>query len=238
MAQVTGAWQRGDDADEEDDDRSASTPADVCIAGRIISWQETGSEAAFAGLVQATLTRLQRIIKQTLRQRGVRDANVADDALSLVLDHLRRLPGGRQGERSVARFVPRSSEPLCGPDGDAGIPYLERLARSRAIDAARQRRRHAGLVFSQLSGRSRRPFEETIVGKDVGGMAPPGLSDLVWEAAQELEPREQRLIELLLAGKSQAMIAHVLEVNEGTVSRLRIRAIESLRRILAAAAPP
>jgi DNA-directed RNA polymerase specialized sigma subunit len=40
------------------------------------------------------------------------------------------------------------------------------------------------------------------------------------------------VVELLLAGKNQALIAHVLDVCEGTVSRLRTRAIAELRQIM------
>jgi RNA polymerase sigma factor (sigma-70 family) len=48
-----------------------------------------------------------------------------------------------------------------------------------------------------------------------------------------LPPRERTVIELLLEGKSQAVIAHMLEVCEGTVSRLRGRATAALRNLLA-----
>jgi DNA-directed RNA polymerase specialized sigma subunit len=41
------------------------------------------------------------------------------------------------------------------------------------------------------------------------------------------------VIELLLEGKSQAVISHALDVCEGTVSRLRTRAIASLRSLMA-----
>ena len=50
--------------------------------------------------------------------------------------------------------------------------------------------------------------------------------------ARRSDWRQRLVVELLLEGKSQALIAHVLGVNEGTVSRLRARAIASLRRIL------
>ena len=40
-------------------------------------------------------------------------------------------------------------------------------------------------------------------------------------------------MELLLEGKNQATIAHVLDVCEGTVSRIRMRAIATLRDRLA-----
>jgi DNA-directed RNA polymerase specialized sigma subunit len=41
------------------------------------------------------------------------------------------------------------------------------------------------------------------------------------------------VIELLLDGKSQAVVAHVLDVCEGTVSRIRASVIKSLRQMLA-----
>ena len=47
-----------------------------------------------------------------------------------------------------------------------------------------------------------------------------------------LEPRLRTVVELLLEGKSQVVIAHVLVVCEGTVSRLRTRAIAELKRLL------
>jgi DNA-directed RNA polymerase specialized sigma subunit len=40
-------------------------------------------------------------------------------------------------------------------------------------------------------------------------------------------------MELLLEGKNQATVAHVLDVCEGTVSRLRMRAIATLRDLMA-----
>jgi len=132
----------------------------------------------------------------------------------------------------VTRFAPRSPGPPCGIDSDAGAAYLEQLARSRAIDAARRRKRRGSLVFSQLDSPSRTPFAETIIGADAEGTAASYRYDLVCEAVLQLEPRQRLLVELLLAGKSRAMIAHVFEVTEGTVSRLRSRAIESLRQIL------
>jgi len=224
------AQQRQAAAGMAEENDSAGHPDS--IARQLIQWQESGSEAAFETLLRNVLARLEQIIATTLRQQGVRDGTVADDALSLVLDHLRRLPGGGNGERNVARFAPRARGPLCGPDGDAGVAYLEQLARSRALDAARRRKRERCLVFSQLHAARETPFEETIVGDDAIGNTSPTIRDLVCEAAARLEPRQRLLIELLLAGKSQAMIAHVLEVSEGTVSRLRLKAIESLRRIL------
>jgi len=52
------------------------------------------------------------------------------------------------------------------------------------------------------------------------------------DAILHLPPRERLVMELLLEGKNQATIAHVLDVCEGTVSRLRMRAIASLRDLM------
>lgn len=54
--------------------------------------------------------------------------------------------------------------------------------------------------------------------------------DRVRQAAATLEPRERAVVELLLEGQSQRTIATALALSEGTVSRLRSRAIESLRQ--------
>jgi len=202
------------------------------VAAQIIAWQTNGSEAVLESLLRCVMPRLESVIQRVLRRRGIRDASAIDDTLSLVLDHLRRLPGCEDGERDVARFAPRL--PVAGgvARGDAGIAYLVQLANSRAIDVARRRQRRATRVFSEIGSLDGTAFEATIIGDDPIGAASPKLRDTIAESAARLEPRQRLLIELLLAGKSQAMIAHVLEVAEGTVSRLRLKAIESLRQIL------
>ena len=53
------------------------------------------------------------------------------------------------------------------------------------------------------------------------------------DAIPHLPNRERLVMELLLEGKTQATIAHVLDVCEGTVSRLRMRAIATLRDLMA-----
>ncbi len=47
-----------------------------------------------------------------------------------------------------------------------------------------------------------------------------------------LPPRERMVIELLLEGKSQAVISHMIGVCEGTASRLRSRATAKLRALM------
>ena len=65
-----------------------------------------------------------------------------------------------------------------------------------------------------------------------GASTPAGLCDRLREAVERLPARERLVAELLLEGKSQATIAHVLDVCEGTVSRLRSRAVGLLKELL------
>ena len=201
------------------------------VAMLLLSWQETGSDHAIESLVGLVLPDLLRVIRQTLRQCGVRDPAAADDAVSLVLDHLRRLPGGGN-DRRVARFLPERASPRSRRERDPGLGYLRQLARARAIDVARTRRRRRSVPFSALGPDADTPFEQTIAVPSAGPADAPPRSELLAAATLELEPRQRLVVEQLLEGKSQAVIAHMLGVNEGTVSRLRVRAIESLRRIL------
>jgi RNA polymerase sigma factor (sigma-70 family) len=198
------------------------------VAELVVAWQESGSHEAFERLVAAALPRLGPLVAATLLGRGIEDPAASDDAIALVLDHLRRLVDTGLDERHVAKFCATRSH---AAPSDAGWGYLRQLARSRACDVARERRRQS-LVFSQLQSRGGEDFELTIPGSAAGGTAPPPLTDRLREAARSLEPRQRQLVELLLDGKSQAVIAHVLGTSEGTVSRLRARAIKELRRIL------
>lgn len=194
------------------------------VAELLVEWQETGRHEVFDSLVKAVLPRLMGFVAATLVGQGIRDPAATDDALSLVLDHLRRLAGTGANDRQVGRFAPARSK---GARDDAGWGYLRQLARGRACDVARDRRRQ-GPVLSQLE-RSGRELSEQASAAAGGGVA---LSERLREAALSLEPRQRLLVEMLLDGKSQAVIAHMLEVSEGTVSRLRTRTLESLRRIL------
>jgi RNA polymerase sigma factor (sigma-70 family) len=202
--------------------------AGQAVAALLLEWQERGSHEAFETLAAMVLRRLGPLVAATLRGRGIKDPAASDDAISLVLDHLRRLASDSPADRAVTKFAAARSN---SADGAGGWGYLRHLARSRARDVARERRRQSP-VFSQLRGRGGEEFELTIPGGDAGGEAPPPLTDRLREAARSLEPRQRLLVELLLDGKSQALIAHALDVSEGTVSRLRVRAIKKLRRII------
>jgi len=198
------------------------------VTAALIAWQETGEEQWLESLVATTLAELAHLAAASLRRHGVHDRSAVDDALSLVFDHLRRLRGAAPGEHAVARFD--AGHPTGGARGDPGRAYLAWLVRERSFDVARQRRRLA---------KHWRPLSDQAVARlrSIDSRAGGEDDDERWarfqEAVELLEPRLRTVVEMLLAGKSQAVIAHVLDVCEGTVSRLRARAIAELRTLLA-----
>ena len=216
------------------------------ITEHLLQWQADGSAAAFEALVRAIMPLLERLASVTLRRHGIADASAIDDAVSLVLDHLRRLSGSVDGERTVARFVPASVQSgWKGPfdkgheddKGHAGAAYVSWLIRERARDVARGRRRESrhATAFSQLDHLPDRIIDERATLPPYGGDgagAPEGKVAALHEAIAMLDPRLRTVIELLLDGNSQASIAQALHVCEGTVSRMRGRAIMELRRLL------
>ena len=199
--------------------------ADVTTA--LIHWQETGEEQWLRSLVATTMSELEHVAAVSLRRLGVHDRSAVDDALSLVLDHLRRLRGTAPGDQAVARF---DAARRSGTRGDPGRAYLTWLVRERSLDVARQRLRLA---------KHRRPLTDQAI-FHLRPIAPRDdrpddheRREQFHAALERLEPRLRSVVEMLLAGKSQAVIAHVLDVCEGTVSRLRARAIAVLRELLA-----
>jgi RNA polymerase sigma factor (sigma-70 family) len=150
----------------------------------------------------------------------VADRSAVDDVVSLVLDHLRRLPCGNAGERRVALF--RGDDATVG----RGLAYVRLLARNRARDVARARHRRdrRARVFSMLDAMG---WQAVAAGRPVND-----LHEQLLDAVAQLEPPLRQVVELLLEGKSQATIAHVLDVCEGTVSRMRKRAVDRLRALL------
>ena len=203
----------------------------------LLEWQSTADHHRLEILLGESLPLLERFARQTLLRHGIADASAVDDALSLVFDHLRRLPDLPSGQRLVARFT-SDRRPRCRCfDGDAGLAYLHWLVRERAIDVARTRRRQSrrAVPFSQLDETAAKGLEKHA---DPNADSTAGVGPLaeactrLHEAIGTLEPRLRTVVELLLEGKNQATIAHALDVCEGTVSRLRVRAIEQLRRAL------
>jgi RNA polymerase sigma factor (sigma-70 family) len=204
----------------------------TCLATLLLGWQASGDERLLEPLIAASRPLIQKVAAGTLHRHGIDDPAAGDDVISRVFDHLRRLPGALAGERFVAEFAARNAD-----DVDDGLAYIVWLTRSRAVDVVRSRRRlhRHERCFSALTQDATRRLASCVGNGGVQGPDEETLAAcrLLREAIPLLEPRQRAVIELLLAGKSQTVIAHVLDVCEGTVSRLRSKAIESLRRLLA-----
>lgn len=182
-----------------------------------------------ASLIAATRPLIYKLAARTLRRYRIGDPAAIDDAVSRVFDHLRRLPGALEEERFVANFAARTGD-------DDGLAYIVWLTRNRTIDIVRSRhRRHRReRCFSALAQDAARRLPSYAAN---GGLGPDeemlvGCQELI-EVIPFLESRERAVIELLLDGKTQVAIAHILGVCEGTVSRLRVKAIASIRLLLA-----
>lgn len=207
------------------------------FAVHLLEWQSTADPQRLEILIKESRSLLERVARQTLRHHGITDASAVEDALSLVFDHLRRLPGSLPGDRRVTLFVPARRHQQHA-DGDAGIAYLQWLVRERSIDVARKRCRQSrrALPFSRLDQRATDGLKNRADPEDGLAHEATELTERchrLHAAIDSLEPRLRTVTQLLLDGKSQAVIADALDVCEGTVSRLRSRAIAELKRLLA-----
>lgn len=192
----------------------------------LLEWQSTGDERTLEELFKAIWPLAESVARHVLRSTGIQDPAAIDDAMSKVFDHLRRLHGSLAGDRRVAAFRPAAD--TVTQRGDAGIGFIRWLTQERARDIARAtfRRARRTRLFSQLA-----PEHAGMVRSIEASPPADGglLDDDVRLAIESLERRSRLVIELLLAGESQATIARQMGVCEGTVSRIHSRAIEALR---------
>lgn len=190
------------------------------VANLLARWQADHDADDFAALVEIIREPLERLAASTLKRDGIRDPGACDEAVALVLERLFRL-GSERSAKTFARF---DGDRHGHADGnDPGWIYVRCVARSRAHDVARAVRR-----------RDRRASEygRTVAGySPEGGDASGGDGDAgrLRTAIETLDERSRAVLAMMLDGKSQKAIAHMLGVCEGTVSRIRARAIARLR---------
>lgn len=198
------------------------------ITTLLLKWQATAEERHLESLLRISSELLWQTAHTVLIRCGVSDPAAADDAVALVLDHVRRLPGAAANERRVSQFRPRRS----ARGTDPGQAYLIWLSKDRARDVARRRRaraRHMQPLSAVAASSSLTPLQ-TLVGSST-----TDADDLIRlkQAIDGLKERQATVIRMLIKGTNQARIAAELNVCEGTVSRLRNRAIARLRHLLA-----
>lgn len=199
----------------------------------LLSWQSTNDEHRLELLLERSRGLIEGAARRVLHCQHINDPSAVDDAVALVFDHLRRLPGQRSTGRPVKPFRPDAHH----GSGEPGTAYVIWLAKERARDVARAIRSRARRMqsFSQLAE------SQTVFGTS---MMPPAENDAdPTQAAAErsstlhgvldrLDPPLASVLRMLLAGKSQAAIAVALHVCEGTVSRMRARAIHQVRSLM------
>lgn len=197
------------------------------LAGLLIDWQTTADERSLESLLQASSHLVWRTARAVLMRHGLADPAAVEDAVALVLDHLRRLPGASRDERRVTQFRPRRAP----NDKDPGEAFLVWLSKERARDVARRRHSQARHVqpLSQIESASSLTPVHHLIGSS--GPDAETLSRL-HRAIDGLKQRQAFVIRMLITGQSQATIAAELKVCEGTVSRLRTSAIARLREAL------
>lgn len=197
------------------------------IAAMLLDWQSTADERHLESLLRVSSHLMWRTARSVLIRHRVVDPAAVDDAVSLVLDHVRRLAGVSPNEKKVSRFKPGRTPPATDP----GEAYLVWLSTERARDVARTRRARARFVqpLSHVETVNSLTPLHTLVGSSDNDT-----DDLIrlHHAIEGLEDRQAIVIQMLITGQSQATIAAKLKVCEGTVSRLRTRAIARLRQLL------
>lgn len=198
-------------------------PGQDGVAALLTRWQADHDADDFRALVAIVHEPLERMAARTLRERGIRDPGACDDVVALVLERLFRL-GARAGARPLQAFDHGRGER--GATVDRGWAFVRCIARSRAHDLARSLRRRDRLAAGYAAApRDVTPQEPAAEAADVR---------LLRLAVASLDGRSRKVVELLLEGKSQAVVAHLLGVCEGTVSRIRAKAILQLRALCAA----
>ncbi|MFM7108991.1 MAG: sigma-70 family RNA polymerase sigma factor [Planctomycetaceae bacterium] len=215
-------------------------------------WQAGHDPDALAALVARISLPLERLVASVLARRGIRDPGARDDAWALVVEHLARLGQDATAANAAGTGFARVGDFDAARTGgavDDGWAYIRCLARSRARDVARARKRRE---------RRERPLSDDSssfvrrAGRSAdGGHAAGGAADQQPEATEEaaadaerlrhaldaLDGRSRKVVELLLEGRTQVVIAHVLGVCEGTVSRIRVKAVARLQAAMAAKKP-
>jgi RNA polymerase sigma factor (sigma-70 family) len=200
----------------------------------LLSWQSTSAECHLEELLRHSRELIEGSARQVLHRQRIDDPAAVDEAVSLVFDHLRRLVGRGQAGRAVAPFCPTA----CRGAGEPGTAYLVWLAKERARDVARKTRSRSRFVtpFSQFDG-ERHGFPEPPAAAQAND-ADAAMGDvteritLLEKALERLEPPLAAVLRMLMQGKSQTAIATTLGVCEGTVSRMRMRAIQRVRALI------
>lgn len=202
------------------------------ITTLLLAWQATSDEHRLELLLDRSRDLIEGVARRVLHRQRINDPAAVDDAAALVFDHLRRLPGRQAADRPVKPFRLTA----CRGASEPGRAYMIWLAKERARDVARAIRSRArrSLSFAQLD--DSQTLDESLLSPSESDADMPRDADerlcLLQQALDRLDAPLATVLRMLLAGKRQAAIAVALHVSEGTVSRMRGRAIHQVRALL------
>ena len=219
--------------------------ADGSVGSLIDRWQCGRDPDALAALVAQIRLPIERLVARALGRHGIRDPGARDDAWALIIEHLARLGNDAAAADDVDgdrdRGLPRvggfDATRAAGAATDAGWAFIRCLARSRAGDVARswkrqvrRERRWIDAAEAATPTSFANPAADDDAARQEDSVAD---ADRLRAAMATLDGRSRTVVALLLQGKSQVVVAHAIGVCEGTVSRIRVRAIARLRTLLA-----
>jgi len=202
----------------------------------LLRWQDDRDQKAFEDLVASSRSLVTSVARRTLRGASLDPGSLIDDLVSLILDHLRRLPAQHHTgantptpERTVRPFQPDPRKP------NAGRRYLVWLTQRRAKDIARRERRDQRRCrcYTASDPHQVRVAIMQASSDQQAAARSQALQDdcLAWiqEMLAFYDPADRLLMEMVLEGKTLGAIAHVLDCSKGTASRRRQRIEQSLR---------
>lgn len=191
-------------------------PDEKTAASLLEAWQASGDPEDYCRLWQVIGTVVESVVRKSLCRAGIRDPAAADEAVSLVMNYLRRLP-----TQGVAKF----------DRNQTAAGYLVWLSGLRSRDVCRSLRRRRTASLDDNWGQITEPSIDPGVDHNEGWDS--GAVDNLRAAISALDPRSRLVMERHLDDEPQAVTATALGVCAGTVTRIRQRAIQKLRKLLA-----
>ncbi len=218
---------------------AASDTADVFppfpVSRLLLAWQAHRQQGTGGDKLASLCDAVRPIIEDRARvvflRARVADLSCVDETTTLVFDHLWRLSESSAGFGSVKPFDAGRAQ--TGSTTDPGTIYIQWLSKHRALDVLRARRRLARREMPLDDCSHADQHEVAIAGTaaDEGDSVPEARMPLE-QAIVVLDERSQCVLGLLLQGQSQTQVAREIGVCEGTVSRIRSRAIGQLQLLM------
>jgi RNA polymerase sigma factor (sigma-70 family) len=198
-------------------DTSTATAAEDSLSASLLRWQSASPNSSFEAISERAAIIAGDVAGAVLRKRGIRDPMAKDEAVSLVLTHLWRL---RENRGKVTPF--RISR-----GGNSAEAYIRWLTIRRSMDVARRLRRRSVKEVPLTEAK-----DMAVAGSQADGVcvARQELLERFHTLVGLLDRRSQGVMRRLVDGASQKEIAYELGVCEGTVSRIRAKAVQQMSK--------